>query len=181
MEEKKLLRFITLFWFLLWTGSAVAADVDAVLELGMQVHEKNLLHLQEEGRKLAGGDANNNIQKYVFISFSMPETALKEIVSQAKVEGFTPVMRGFFEGSHKKTVLKLNEIIKSTDGGVAIDPEIFKEFSVTRVPTFLITDEKAKPCLPNTSCAPRKHHRLSGHVTVKYAHEKLLKAMEAEK
>jgi conjugal transfer pilus assembly protein TrbC len=117
-------------------------------------------------------NTDNKLEKYVFVSFAMPEHSLKEIIKQAKQYEFVPVLRGFKEGSYKKTIEALDHIIKETGYGVIIDPEIYKEFDIKLIPAFVIAEPKAQ-CLPNTSCRLRNFNRLSGNVTVQFAKQKL--------
>ena len=117
--------------------------------------------------------SDKELEKYVFVSFTIPEHALKELIKQAKQHEFIPVLRGFKEGSYKKTSVALEQIIKETEYGVIIDPEIYKEFDVKLVPAFVIAEPKTQ-CLPNTSCKPRHFNKLSGNVTVQFANQKLV-------
>ncbi len=116
-------------------------------------------------------------ERYVFVSLSMPEQGLLEIIRQAKKYDFVPIMRGFKEDSYKKTVIALEEIIKKTEHGVVIDPELFKEFEIKSVPAFVITKPKV-PCTNNMSCGLRGHNKLSGNVTVGFALNELLEKGE---
>ena len=67
---------------------------------------------------------------------------LENILKEAKSYGFTPILRGFKDGSYKETVVFLQEIMEKINYGVVIDPESFKEFDVKLVPTFVVTKEQ---------------------------------------
>ena len=109
------------------------------------------------------GDAQ---RKLVFISLSMNEKNLEQIIREAKLYGFTPVLRGFKDGSYIKTTKVLSSIITKTGSGVVIDPESFKEFNIKAVPTFVVAQGKA--CLLEDKCAAVKYNMLSGNVTFDY-------------
>jgi len=98
-------------------------------------------------------------RRLVFVSFSMPDGVLENIIGRAKVYGFSPVLRGFKDNSYIKTVQALQGIIEKTGYGVVIDPEVFREFAVTVVPTFVIVKGG-------------KITKLSGNVSFEYVLEK---------
>ncbi|MBX9744159.1 MAG: type-F conjugative transfer system pilin assembly protein TrbC, partial [Chlamydiales bacterium] len=97
----------------------------------------------------------------VFVSFSMPLVALKnlseEINSKLPHPSTTLVIRGLVENSFKKTGEKIGQL----SCGVDINPKAFEEYGVTRVPTFiLVRDDK-------------EVSRISGNVSLSFANEKL--------
>lgn len=111
-------------------------------------------------------------RRLVFISCSQNKRNLEDIIRQAKVHGFAPVMRGLKDGSYKKTAEFFSEIVKNTGYGVVIDPESFKEFDVNVVPTFVIAEgtekTKEKKCKENQSCLPFKFNKVAGNVSFDY-------------
>lgn len=106
---------------------------------------------------------------YIFLSFSMGEKAILNLAQETKRFGATLVLRGFIEGSYRKTAQALQIIITKTGQGVLIDPELYSLFNITAVPTFVLT----KPF--NLMAAERVqtpiHDKLQGHVSVRYALE----------
>ncbi len=172
----KLIIFVFLFLQICNANAAEYYGMREIILLGRKAQEKTMQELKTEGNKLTGQGVTDDSGKYVFISFAMPESALNALIRQAKEEKFIPVMRGFKDGSYKKTAEALQQIIKETAYGIIIDPELFKEFDVKVIPTFVSVSEIEKMCLPNTTCLPRKHNKLSGNVTVTYALEQLTKA-----
>lgn len=108
---------------------------------------------------------------YIFVSLSMGKKALLNLAEQAKEFGGTLVLRGFIEGSYKKTVSALQHIIRKTGQGFIVDPELFEIFQIKAVPTFILTsslnlsDEKKTPL----------HDRIQGHVTLSYALQKIFR------
>ena len=95
----------------------------------------------------------------IFVSFSMPEVALKSLYAQANNNGGVLLLRGLKKGSFKATAA----YIKSLGIGVQIDPTAFKKYQIERVPTIVLVDEP-------------KFYAISGNISLQYAKEKLLEA-----
>jgi type-F conjugative transfer system pilin assembly protein TrbC len=95
---------------------------------------------------------------YIFVSFSLGEKALLNLVQEAKPYGATLILRGFKDTSLRKTVAALHKIILATGQGVMIDPELFSTFKVTTVPTFVLATSTM-------------HDRLQGHVSPQHVLE----------
>ena len=156
---------------------AHASQVDRRISPDKQ-YEKEVLQLKKQADLLISQAISNTqvtkLEKYVFISLAMP--GLMDLLKQSKKEGFIPVLRGFKEGSYKKTIQALNQIITKTGYGVIIDPELYKEFAIKVVPTYVVTHE-AKACQASQSCMPRKANKLSGNVTPEFAMQKLKQVM----
>jgi conjugal transfer pilus assembly protein TrbC len=89
-------------------------------------------------------------QLIVFVSFSMPDEALKYLYYHVAKEGGRLVIRGLLNDSFQQTKAKLEQL----GIGIDIDPPLFEEFNVKRVPTFVFGNQK-----------------LLGNVSVKYALE----------
>lgn len=110
---------------------------------------------------------------YIFISFSLGETALLNLEQEAKRFGATLVLRGFKDGSYIQTAKALQKIISKTGQGILVDPELFTLFNIMAVPTFVL----AKPF--NLISAERIqtpiHDKLQGHVSTHYALEAFAK------
>lgn len=100
-------------------------------------------------------NASSAQRKFVFVSLSQNKKNLGNIIKQAAIFGFTPVMRGFKDGSYVKTAAVLNDVIKKTGHGIVIDPESFKEFDVKMVPTFVVAKENG-------------YDKVAGNVTFEY-------------
>lgn len=101
-------------------------------------------------------------QILVFVSFSMPNLSLKELSKQAGKFHARLVLRGLHEGSFKKTAKKILEIDKN-GLQIDIDPELFKEYQIKQIPTFVLIKNG------------NEVSRLSGNVSLEYAKEELEK------
>lgn len=84
--------------------------------------------------------ANSNVlaktQTYIFVSFSMPYSALKSYFVEAQQEGAILVMRGLKDNSFLVTKAKATELEISFN----IDPNLFEQYQITTVPV-IITDD----------------------------------------
>jgi type-F conjugative transfer system pilin assembly protein TrbC len=96
----------------------------------------------------------------VFVSFSMPAIALKQLNKFATKYDATIVIRGLYEGSFVKTKNKILEIDKN-GLTLQIHPELFQKYDVKRVPTFILVKDG------------KEISRLSGNVDPKFALQKL--------
>jgi len=103
-------------------------------------------------------DTRNGI--IVFISFSMPDIVIKELCEKADKYGATVVLRGLHEDSFLKTKDKILEICPN-GLSLLIHPDLFKQYSISRVPTFVKVKEDQEIA------------RLSGNVTLDFAISKL--------
>lgn len=132
--------------------------------------------LQTSQHKNKPGEPSGNTPKsmlYIFVSFSLSEKALLNLAQEAKVYGATLVLRGFIEGSYSRTVKALQNIIIKTGQGIIIDPELFNLFSISAVPTYVLS----QPFQLNASMRTQTpiHDRIQGHVSIQYALETFAK------
>jgi len=104
---------------------------------------------------------------YVFVSLSMPKSALIALNQEAVHLGATLVLRGLKDNSYQKTALYLQEIIEKTGQGFIVHPELFKRYDIHQVPSVVLTTN-------SISDAPL-FDVISGHIPIKTA---LLKIAE---
>lgn len=95
----------------------------------------------------------------IFISFSMPKASLKALYQAASKSGGVLLLRGLKNNSFKATA----EYLKQLEIAVDIDPEAFKEYHITKVPTFVLVKNK-------------EHHSIVGNISFSYAKAKLSEA-----
>ncbi|WP_341788942.1 MULTISPECIES: type-F conjugative transfer system pilin assembly protein TrbC [unclassified Rickettsia] len=79
-------------------------------------------------------------QIYIFVSFSMPDSALKSYYIEAEQKGVRLVMRGLKNNSFVETKAKADEIGISFD----IDPNLFEKYQITSVPIVVIDNNQGK-------------------------------------
>ena len=103
---------------------------------------------------------NANAQTYVFVSHSMPDQSLKSYHKQAQQEGATLVMRGLKDDSFMETQKEARRLQITYD----INPDLFEEYAITRVPTIVVETSDA-----SQKCAV--FSQVMGHVSLKTAQE----------
>ncbi len=114
----------------------------------------------------------------IFVSFSMPEEALRSLLLEAAVTESPVLLRGLAENSMQRTAERLGELLDIEDQGdtntgkakpsVAIDPTLFERFGVDKVPTFVLPLDAAAPCTPE-GCPVPEHLKIAGDVSLDYA------------
>lgn len=114
-------------------------------------------------------------QVFAFASFSMPDSALRNLLAQGQAFGVPVVFRGFLNNSVYDTRDALIRIFGSDEAieGFIIDPTLYARFDVQAVPVFVATDKALAPC-DSAGCeeeTPPPHDRLAGNVTLPYALE----------
>jgi len=78
-------------------------------------------------------------QAIVFVSFSMPDLLLQQIMQQAASYQIPVVIRGLYQNSFHATVNKIFKLVKKTNhGGVLIDPIWFYKFDIKTVPALVV-------------------------------------------
>lgn len=97
----------------------------------------------------------------VFVSFSLPTAALIELNRQAPKYKARLILRGIHQNSFTKTKDRILEI-EPKGLTIDVDPQLFKQYKITRVPTFILLRDG------------KEVNRLSGNVTLAFAHKKLV-------
>ncbi|KAB2833227.1 MAG: type-F conjugative transfer system pilin assembly protein TrbC [Caedimonadaceae bacterium] len=133
---------------------------------------------------LQSSQKNTPAELTLFVSFSLGEKALLNLAYEAKLYGATLVLRGFKNNSYAQTVKALQKIIQETGQGFIIDPELFSLFSVTAVPTYILSrpfqlqtlelqtlESKTFGSHVSERIQTPLHDRLQGHVSLHYALE----------
>jgi conjugal transfer pilus assembly protein TrbC len=111
----------------------------------------------------------------VFASLSMPEASLSRLIADTSAAGGVVVFRGFPKGSTRAFAGGLKRVVtdERQEAHIAIDPRLFRAFSVTAAPTFVVASRAYELCdgFDCTSAVP-DHDRMSGNVSVDYALER---------
>lgn len=111
---------------------------------------------------------NNNL--LVFVSFSLPEPILKRLADQVAQAKGVMVLRGFKEGSLKKTVQAI-ERMGLTQGNIKIYPQAFTQYRIAAVPSFVLAKSQGQP-LDQEGCAlPEDYVSVSGDTSLAFALE----------
>lgn len=75
-------------------------------------------------------------QTYIFVSFSMPDTALKDYYLETQKVGAILVMRGLKDNSFINTKDKAMQLGISFN----VDPNLFEQYQIKQVPVIIIDD-----------------------------------------
>ena len=82
-----------------------------------------------------------SLSKRVFISFSMPNSLLKQVLHQAESENVTVVINGLIDDDFRRTFRTIFELSKSYPKlSFQIDPVAFEKFSIHSVPALVVDD-----------------------------------------
>lgn len=113
-------------------------------------------------------------QFMVFVSTSMPEAALKQIIADTSAAGGVVVFRGFPGNSGKAFIAAISKVVTKDQqfASIGIDPRLFRSFDVETVPTMVVSSSDFTPC-DGLKCrtTPPPFDRIVGNVTVRYALE----------
>lgn len=109
----------------------------------------------------------------VFVSLSMPQPTLQRLIDQAARAQASIVLRGFADGSLRTTIAQVQRLIGDRQVAVQIDPQAFDRYAVTRVPTFVLVRDGARPvaCAGGSCASAEGFLRTSGDVSLDYALE----------
>lgn len=136
----------------------------------------------EEARKdrylskaLSAGMSVNNVEPatmdnqfpVVLISLSMPKGQIKNLIDEASHIGAGVVVSGIIDNDFQKTLIKLKQLAEGRDGGILIDPTLFRRFEVTAVPTFILPLEPLQQCT-EAGCVIPKHVKATGSASFQY-------------
>lgn len=114
--------------------------------------------------------SKEEINFYIFASFSLNDNVLKQMIDYAKTYDTQIVFRGLENNSFKLTAEHIQKIVKEDDeASIIIDPTLFTKFEIKQVPSFILAKEEA--CADQMSCSSM-YDKISGNVTPKFALEK---------
>lgn len=90
---------------------------------------------------------------YIFISFSMPKGSVQQWAAQAQKIHAPLIIQGLVEDSFMKTQHAVADLAKDGQGGVVLDPRLFRQYHITQVPAVVVVHPTmSTPCLGNQSC-----------------------------
>lgn len=104
--------------------------------------------------------AHDNYQLYIFVSLSMSEQQLIRLAKEAKIYGGSLILRGLKNNSFKETQLALAALTNETKSGLIINPQLFEEFDIQYVPSFVIKAETAEKII--------SQDKISGNISITY-------------
>lgn len=105
----------------------------------------------------------------IMASLSMPKEALQRLAQQAQRAHATFIFRGLSGNS----MMQMSQDVRRALGGInvpiVINPPAFKQFSVSRVPAFVIATHQAGNVLENGCSSPQTYVKVAGDVSLDYA------------
>ncbi len=127
--------------------------------------------------KPTGGGEDRSYKVVAFVSIGMPEASLLRLGRDIKKVGGVMVVRGMKFGMEPGTWQKSLDALKpliNTGAEVQVNPNLFKEFKVTSVPTILISPQgiSEKSC-SDEQCKRPILGRVVGDVTLEFALDEL--------
>jgi len=146
---------------------------------GLQIELPDFLNNERTNRYLAHalaaegeikqGKQYRDDRLLVLVSFSMPQSQIKELIREAEVVGARIVLRGLIDDDFPKTIKKLTEITDGIDkaGGLQIDPTIYSRFNISNVPAFILPLNPVSGC-SESGCEIPEHIRAEGSASINY-------------
>lgn len=90
---------------------------------------------------------------YIAVSLSMPPESLRQLARDANKSGATLVIRGLVGNSFAKTRTALKSVlVEGEEAGLVIDPRVFQQFHVDRVPAVIASPQPVEPCENGLEC-----------------------------
>lgn len=124
----------------------------------------------------------------VFITLSMPDAEIRQILNDASRFGASVAIRGMHGSSMKDTFLKMKSFLtKGSKQGITIDPTVFSRFEIGEVPAYVLAAKPVERCTAE-GCSTPPYVKATGSVTLEYFLEKVraeanpeMKALAQEK
>ncbi|EMF4355487.1 type-F conjugative transfer system pilin assembly protein TrbC [Providencia hangzhouensis] len=98
---------------------------------------------QQQAADAAKAQAVQESPFVYFVSFSISEAGLKQMVPEATQLGIPTLINGLIDNDFRKTASAVFELTKdSGEGGVQIDPKTFTQYGITQVPALVVRCEQ---------------------------------------
>ncbi|MFA6038460.1 MAG: type-F conjugative transfer system pilin assembly protein TrbC [Legionellales bacterium] len=124
---------------------------------GMNEIQKRLLNTQHQQPKL-----------FIAVSFSMPEKLILDYMQQASQYNAWVVVQGFQNNEMPVMMRTLAEWDQKVDiSRLLIDPNIFKQYQITEVPSLILTTDQY-PC-DSQKCIAESFDKINGSVRFDHA------------
>lgn len=106
----------------------------------------NLLAKQQQAQQRIAETAKAQTEQespfVYFVSFSIPEAGLKQMVPEATQLGIPTLINGLIDNDFRKTATAVFQLTKEHgEGGVQIDPKTFAQYGITQVPALVVRCE----------------------------------------
>ena len=165
------------------TRTPPSEDIQAILARS-EAHKQDALQTSQTVQKLVKSNAitdmlgtpkpSENPNRaprgvMVFVSLTMPDTSLKQLLRQSAHTDVPLIIRGVLPQGFKATTTRIAQLVgistkKPIDSGFAISPEWFKQFNIQRVPAFVSI--KDGHCLPKQPCSSSDYDIVYGNISM---------------
>ncbi|CAK1859553.1 conjugal transfer pilus assembly protein TrbC [Vibrio crassostreae] len=104
----------------------------------------------------------------VFVSLSMPDNTLKQLLKQSQQYQVPLIIRGVLPEGMVPTASRIMDLLEAsdegeaTDGGFAISPQWFRQFNITHVPVFVAIGNACN----ETSCPKSAYDLVHGNLAL---------------
>lgn len=138
--------------------------------LSMNQHLDNALQDSPLASVLGMPQVNPNKEAQgvmVFVSLSMPDTALKQLLKQSQQYQVPLVIRGVLPEGMFPTASRILSLLEADDevaigGGFAISPQWFRQFNITHVPVFVAIGDACN----EASCPKNAYDMVYGNLSL---------------
>ena len=123
-------------------------------------------------------DANHAAPRLqIFVTLAMPGASLSALIAQAARANAVLVLRGAKNGSVRQTLEAARALIGTQPVAWQIDPPAFARYTITAVPTFVLTRVGAAPaaCGTDVCIAEGEFAKVTGDVSLDYALEAIVR------
>lgn len=125
--------------------------------------DMNKMTLINDSKTLKSSDSPNLI---IFISFSMPEKSIVNILQNAKKIHASVIIRGLIHNSFKETFAKMALIVKEAGGGgVELNPLVFRKFNIQKVPAIVVLPS-SDTCRLEKICSDNQYDVIHGDIPI---------------
>lgn len=128
-------------------------------------YRQSLNPKKQQGGKVADG-------AILFVSFTMPNTLIKELLDEAHSLNIPVVIKGLINGDLNQTIEKIGmlkvemEKEQKNFSGILIDPVWFDQFSIDKVPALVVT-KRPNGCFSQENCPDQKYDVVYGNISIK--------------
>lgn len=159
-------------------ANAYAVDTAELSTLVKSITER--MHNSQVQSSLQSNNVNNEAQRkilgmqqsdpklFIAVSFSMPEKLILDYLQQADEFDAWVVVQGFKDNAMPKMLEILSQWDKKADiSRLLIDPNIFKQYEITEVPSVILTTD-TYPC-DNQKCVANSFDKIMGSIRLDHA------------
>lgn len=143
-------------------NAATMPDVNALLQDKLSGADRQWIgDMQRRVQSSVAPDSEARPDALYFLSFSIPEEGLKQMVPAATRFHIPALINGLVDNNFRKTVESVFRLARENNqGGVQIDPRQFSKYGITTVPALVVTCDAG-------------YDRLTGNLKLKEALERI--------